>query len=108
MHIAINTKRVSILSDAVPLHDAAEITTILIDSTMVYAHSCAAGALKKRRQQAQALGRSRSGFTTKINLSLSDQCKPLCFTLIVGQHHDITQATELLQSYINSVIKRTL
>ncbi len=28
-------------------HDAAEVTTILIDSTMVRAHSCAAGAPKK-------------------------------------------------------------
>jgi len=38
----------------------------MFDSTTVRAHISAAGA--KRRQQNQALGRSRGGFTTKVHL----------------------------------------
>ena len=38
-------------------HDAGEISAILVDSTMVRAHSCAAGAPKKKADKAQrALG----------------------------------------------------
>ncbi len=78
-------------------HDAVEISAILIDSTMVRVRSCAAGAPKKRGQEAQALGRTRGGFTSKINLSLSDKWIPLRFTLTAGQCNDITQASELIQ-----------
>ena len=54
-------------------HDAGEIFGLLVDSTMVRADSCAAGAPKKKGgQDAACLGRSRGGFTTKLNLSLSD------------------------------------
>ncbi len=40
--------------------------SIMIDSTIVRAHPCAAG-YKKDSQEAQALGRSKGGFTTKIH-----------------------------------------
>lgn len=44
-------------------HDAGEICAILLDSTMVRSHSCAAGAPQKNGgQDAQALGRSRADF----------------------------------------------
>ena len=66
---------------------------------MVRAHSCAAGAKKKGGQEAQALGRSRGGFTTKLNLSLSDAWVPLRFTLTAGHRNDITQASALIQGY---------
>jgi transposase len=78
-------------------HDAGELSAILIDSTLVRAHSCAAGARKKGGQE--ALGRSRGGFTTKVSLSLSDACLPLRFTLTAGQRHDITEASAFLQGY---------
>jgi transposase len=81
-------------------HDAGEVSAILVDSTTVRAHSCAAGAPKKKGgQEAQCLGRSRGGFTTKLNLALSDECVPLRWTLTAGQCHDITQASALIQGY---------
>ena len=54
---------------------------------------------KKGGQEAQALGRSRGGFTTKLNLSLSDAWVPLRFTLTAGHRNDITQASALIQGY---------
>ena len=66
---------------------------------MVRAHSCAAGTPKKRRTKTQALGRTRGGFTSKLNLSLSNECIPLRFTLTAGQYNDITQASELIKGY---------
>ena len=81
-------------------HDAGDISGILIDSTIVRAHASAAGAPKKKEdKKAQALGRTRGGFTTKLNLSLSDTCIPLRFILIPGHRNDITQAPALLEDY---------
>ncbi len=57
------------------------------------------GLRKKRGQEAQALGRTRGGFTTKLNLSLSDACIPLRFILIAGHRNDITQAPALIEGY---------
>ena len=81
-------------------HDAGDISGILIDSTIVRAHASAAGGPKKKGgQEAQALGRTRGGFTTKLNLSLSDTCIPLRFILIPGHRNDITQAPALIEGY---------
>ena len=81
-------------------HDAGAISGILLDSTIVRAHASAAGAPKKKGgQEAQALGRTRGGFTTKLNLSLSDACIPLRFILIAGHRNDITQAPALIEGY---------
>ena len=57
------------------------------------------GPEKKGGQEAQALGRTRGGFTTKLNLSLSDACIPLRFILIAGHRNDITQAPALIEGY---------
>ncbi len=54
---------------------------------------------KNGGQEARALGRSRGGFTTKLNLSLSDAWVPLRFTLTAGHRNDITQASALIQGY---------
>ena len=47
---------------------------------------------KKGGQAAQALGRSRGGFSTKIHVSVDGLGNPLRFILTGGQQHDITQA----------------
>jgi transposase len=47
---------------------------------------------KKTGQAAQALGRSRGGFSTKIHLKTEALGNPLTFGLPPGQQHDITQA----------------
>ena len=64
------------------------------------AHTPAQPVLKKKGgQEAQALGRSRGGFTTKLNLSLSDAWIPLRWTLTAGHRNDITQASTLIEGY---------
>lgn len=58
------------------------------------------GPRKKRRARSTMLGSEPGGgFTTKLNLSLSDECVPLRWTLTAGQCHDITQAPALIQGY---------
>lgn len=60
---------------------------------------CAAGALKRKGgQAAQALGRSRGGFSTKIHIRVDALGLPLDFILTAGQRHDVTQAPALLES----------
>ena len=47
----------------------------------------------------EALGRSRGGFTTKLHAVVTDDFRPLRFTLTAGQRHDITQASVLIAGY---------
>ena len=54
---------------------------------------------QKGGQSAQALGRSRGGFSTKVHVSVDALGNPLRFTLTPGQQHDITQAETLLTGY---------
>jgi hypothetical protein len=60
------------------------------------AHPCAAGAPKKHG--AQALGRSRGGFSGKIHLTVDGLGNPLRLRLrlTAGQRHDSTPAQALL------------
>ena len=57
------------------------------------------GSPQKGGQAAQALGRSRGGFSTKIHVSVDGLGNPLRFILTGGQQHDITQAEELIARY---------
>ena len=51
---------------------------LIIDSTVVRAHPCAAGAPQGQGgQEAQALGRSRGGFSTKVHVSVDALGNPL-------------------------------
>ena len=80
--------------------DDPDMESLLLDSTVVRAHPCAAGALKKSGgQAAQALGRSRGGFSTKIHVNVDALGNPLRLTLTGGQRHDITQADTLIAGY---------
>jgi transposase len=73
---------------------------LLIDSTVVRAHPCAAGAPKKNGGQAkQALGRSVGGFSTKIHAAVDALGNPLRFLLTGGQRGDATQAIPLLEGF---------
>lgn len=42
-----------------------------------------------RDQEAEGLGRSRGGFTTKLHARCDRQGRPLCFVLTPGQAHDV-------------------
>jgi transposase len=80
--------------------DDPDMESMIIDSTVVRAHPCAAGALKKEGEPSdQALGRSRGGFSTKIHVNVDVLGNPLRFTLTGGQRHDITQAEALIEDY---------
>lgn len=51
---------------------------------------------KSGGQAAQALGRSRGGFSTKIHVVVDALGNPLRLRLTAGQAHDVTQAVDLL------------
>jgi transposase len=73
---------------------------LLIDSTVVRAHPCAAGAPEKNGGQAeQALGRSVGGFSTKIHATVDALGNPLRLLLTGGQRGDATQAIPLLEGF---------
>ena len=77
-----------------------DMESLMIDSTVIRAHPCAAGALKKHGgQKEQALGRSRGGFSTKIHVAVDALGNPLRFILTPGQTHDVTQAENLTACY---------
>jgi transposase len=70
---------------------------LLIDSTIVKAHPHAAGALKRAGTMgAEALGRSRGGFTTKLHALVSENGELLRYLVTGGEVNDITQAKSLV------------
>jgi transposase len=73
---------------------------VMIDSTIVRAHACAAGYGKDTQEQ-EALGRSKGGFTTKIHALVDALGNPIKFLLTPGQRHDITQAKELTAAVVD-------
>ena len=80
--------------------DDPDMEHLIIDSTIIRAHPCAAGAPHSQGGQTeQALGRSRGGFSTKIHINVDGLGNPLRFRLTAGQRHDITQAQALIDGY---------
>ena len=69
----------------------------IVDSTSVRAHPCAAGAEKNGTQDAQALGRSRGGFSTKIHVVVDGLGNPLRLRLTAGQCHASPHAPALVE-----------
>jgi transposase len=75
----------------------ADAEYLILDSTTVRAHPCAAGARKADGgQAAQALGRSAGGFSTKLHVAVDGLGNPLRVRLTGGQRHDSSQATALM------------
>ena len=66
----------------------------MIDATIIRAHHCAAGG---KGGPAQALGRSRGGFSTKINARTSAEGLPIGVVITPGQAHDVTAFPALMQ-----------
>ncbi len=78
---------------------------LIIDTTIIRAHPCAAGALKTSGGQAsQALGRSRGGFSTKIHIAVNGLGNPLRFMLTASQRHDIICAEALIDGYSSEYV----
>jgi transposase len=61
-------------------------------------------AKKNGGQQAQALGRSRGGFSTKIHIAVDALGNPLRFVLTAGQCHDSPQAEALIEGYATDAL----
>lgn len=77
-----------------------DLEWLLLDSTIIRAHPCAAGAPKKNGGQAQqALGRSRGGFSTKVHVNTDALGNPLRLLLTAGQASDSPQAIPLLEGF---------
>lgn len=72
-----------------------DLGVLLLDSTMIRAHQHAAGA-KGSSAEAEALGRSRGGFSTKLHVACDGLGKPVKIILTPGQDHDVTQGPALI------------
>ncbi|MGY0219208.1 IS5 family transposase [Endozoicomonadaceae bacterium StTr2] len=69
---------------------------VSIDSTVVRAHACSAGA-QGSSATLEALGRSRGGFSCKVHALMDALGLPVRFILTGGQAADITQAVPLIE-----------
>lgn len=70
-----------------------DLEYVMIDSTIVRAHACAAG---HGNQSVQGLGRSRGGFTSKVHVKVDALGNPLKFIVTSGQESDFSCAGNLL------------
>jgi transposase len=68
--------------------------THYVDGTVVRAHQHAAGAVGG--QAAEALGRSRGGFSTKVHLRAEGGGKPMALVLSGGERHESLYVGALL------------
>jgi transposase len=68
---------------------------IMIDATIVRAHSCASGYQKGQNAQ-EGLGRSAGGFTSKIHAMVDSLGNLLKIFITPGQQSDITKAPDLI------------
>jgi transposase len=73
-----------------------DLEHVFIDSTIIKAHACAAGAAGST-SQSEALGRSVGGHTTKIHAVADALGNPIDFILTEGQASDVGQALPLLE-----------
>jgi transposase len=67
-----------------------------VDATIVRAHQHAAGAAHSS-PEAEGLGRSRGGWSTKLHVRVEGDGKPMTFILTPGQQHESTVAQQLLE-----------
>jgi transposase len=72
-----------------------DLGVLMLDSTIIRAHQHAAGA-EGSSAEAEALGRSRGGFSTKIHVACDGLGKPVKIILTPGQAHDVTQGPALI------------
>ena len=75
-----------------------DLEWLMIDATVIRAQSQAAGArAQKGGPQAQALGRSRGGFGTKLHAVVDALGLPVRFAIGPGQQNDMAAACGLVQ-----------
>jgi transposase len=67
-----------------------------MDGSVIRAHQHAAGA-KQSTAEAEALGRSQGGFSTKIHVRAEGNGKPITFVVTAGQRHETVAFEALMQ-----------
>lgn len=87
--------KAGVLSEIMTQLQDPDLGALLLDSTIIRAHQHAAGAAGSCNE-AEALGRSRGGFSTKIHVACDGVGKPVSIILTPGQDHDITQGPQLI------------
>jgi transposase len=80
-----------------------DLEWLMIDSTIVRAHQRAAGAAGKKGANAQGLGRSRGGLSTKIHAAGDALGNPVRLIGSPGQRNDIAFAHELIEGFAPDV-----
>lgn len=78
-----------------------DLEYVMIDTTIVRAHACAAGY---GDQEIQGLGRSKGGFTSKIHAKVDALGNLLKCIITSGQRNDVTQASVLLQGVSDAYV----
>ncbi|MDP3749137.1 MAG: IS5 family transposase, partial [Phenylobacterium sp.] len=74
-----------------------DLEWVMLDATVIRAHAQAAGARRKKGgPDAQALGRSRGGFGTKIHVCVDALGLPVRILLGPGQQNDMAPAGDLI------------
>jgi transposase len=71
-------------------------TLHFLDGTTVRAHQDAAGA-RGRDAEAEALGRGRGGFSTKLHVRAEGGGRPMALVVTSGQRHEATQVPALME-----------
>jgi len=77
------------------LTESADLEHVSIDSSVIRAHACSAGAQYSSAKK-EALGRSKGGFSCKIHALVDALGLPVRFILTEGQAADIKQALPLI------------
>lgn len=85
------------------VQDHPNLEYVMLDATITRAHACAAGYFKDSAY-AQALRRSRGGFSIKIHVLVDALGNPLKFILIVGRYHEITKVPDLIEGIEKSFV----
>ena len=80
-----------------------DMENLLMDSTAVKAHACAAG-YRAGDQSVEGLGRSCGGFTSKIHAISDALGNPLKLIISEGNAADISYASALVDGYTDSTI----
>jgi transposase len=73
-----------------------DLQSVFADSTVIRAHDCAAGAAGSTNQ-AEGLGRSVGGYSTKLYAITDGLGNPIDFVLTQGQASDIGQGQRLVE-----------
>ena len=89
------TRVLAVLQRAADAGGEIDSATHFVDGTVVRARQHAAGAVG--RQEHEALGRSRGGFSTKVHVRVESGGKPMALVISRGERHESRYVDALLE-----------